>query len=128
MFTSVYGPQEGRREVLQQRRRSERIAATTFSVFLFTGFCFAVIATSTSKRKNALPIAIWTPFSQDDPGTLAILLMVEAMGVVLTVAGSGALSALFLSGFVIVRSHFHAVHDHFRAQVWPLPPHPSVKT
>ncbi|XP_034250260.1 uncharacterized protein LOC117650768 [Thrips palmi] len=121
VFPAVYGAWEGRLAMLRVRWQSQRIASITFLCFLGCGFFFGIIATSTSKKRNALPIAIWTPFSQDDPGVLVALLLVEAVGVVLTVAGSGSLSALFLSCFVLVRNHFRAVQDCFSALADSLP-------
>ncbi|XP_026289374.2 uncharacterized protein LOC113214275 [Frankliniella occidentalis] len=105
----------------RQRRVCRDVAIRTFAGFLFTGLNFGVVVTSTGKSKNALPIAIWTPFRQDAPGTLSILLMVEAVGVVLTVAGSGALSALFLNSFLVVQSQFRALHGYFQAEAEGLP-------
>lgn len=48
---------------------------------------------------------------------LGMLLLVEAMGVILTVAGSGALSAFFMNSMVAVQSQFRAVREVFQREV-----------
>lgn len=61
IFQSVAESREG---LLLRRRMGRRLSFVSFFVFLGTGLNFGIIVTLAGKKNQALPIPIWTPFSQ----------------------------------------------------------------